>query len=71
DPDMLRHLKRIYVLRVGADLFIKRIDWRPEQQVMFLMSDNISHGGQTLIGPEVEDVAVIGEAVWWAHTERT
>ena len=70
DPKDLRHLRRIHVLRIDGELFVKRLDYRPDQRVLILVSDNLSYGNDTAIGDEVADVAVIGEAIWWGHSAR-
>ncbi len=66
----LRHLTRVWVVRLASELFVKRLDWRPAHPAMILISDNVAYGGEVVMGAQLEQLQIVGEAVWWSHTAR-
>lgn len=66
----MSHMTKVWVIRKGEELFIKRVAWHPTEQLLYLVSDNVTFGNSIYMGEQIEDITVVGEAVWWAHTTR-
>lgn len=57
----------IWALLDDGQARIKRIE-RPNAETMFLVSDNPDHPPELRIGPQLDQVQIIGKVIWWGHT---
>jgi phage repressor protein C with HTH and peptisase S24 domain len=59
----------IYALRDDGKARIKRIE-RPEEDVLMLLSDNSSIGPDLIRAADIAILDIIGQVMWWGHTNR-
>lgn len=57
----------IWALLDDGQARIKRIE-RPNAETMFLVSDNPDHPPELRMGPQLDQVQIIGKVIWWGHT---
>lgn len=58
----------IYALRIGEEVFVKRLEKVGE--LLVISSDNPTHSSRALGGRDLADVEVIGRVVWQGYTFR-
>ena len=58
----------IYALRIGEEVFVKRLEKVGE--LLVITSDNPTHSSRALGGRDLADVEVIGRVVWQGYTFR-
>lgn len=56
----------IYALRIGEELFVKRLEKVAE--LLVISSDNPTYSSRALGGPDLADIEVIGRVVWAGYT---
>ena len=60
--------KGIYALRIGDELFVKRLE--AVDGLLVITSDNTTYSSRALGGAQLVDVDVIGRVVWQGYTFR-
>lgn len=68
DPHQIDYIaNKIYVVKVGEEIFIKRIIIKEEAQVMILKSINTDYDDVYIAGKELENVKLLGRAIKFVY----
>ena len=62
--------RRVYALRQGDDLFVKRLEKLADDQLL-IHSDNTAHQTRLVSGYDLEQTVILGEVVWSAASIST
>lgn len=68
DPHRTDYItNKIYVVRVGEETYIKRVIIQPEKEMMILKSINPNYEDMYIIGKELENVRLLGQAIRFVY----